>query len=181
MTAAETLYVDPAMLRRWFARALPGQRTIYAHGPALDRHHATARLTAEWIAAREVIPYKKRDAATGLLAHGVIRRAPDPVSPSGPVAGDAPGDAIDPRSNAGRVLAHLTAVAARGDVAPTNREIALALNMRSEDVVRHALRQICAAGLVRVTMPHGQHNRRRIEIAATGAVTADVRMGVSAG
>lgn len=166
MNGGSTLYADPTQLEAWLARARPGDRMIYARGPALDPRHAVAALVARWSAEGEVLTLKQR--IGGELAHMAQRARPRP-------AGAVPArrlrrDAEFEETPAGRLFLHLARLANMGLPCPSNRELAEAAGLRDAEAARYLFNKLRAEGRIAVV---STGERRVVTIAETGARTAD--------
>lgn len=158
LTPADTLYLDPIGLSAWLGAAIPGDKKVYAMGPALDPAHPTVRRVAGLISDGLVLAYKYR--ANGVLVHGMQRRLPEPRL----LAASVPADA-EP------LYRLLQDRAERAEACPSYGAIAELLGLSDRQAGRYLFQKLLKTGAVRVVVarPRGVPV---IEIAATGARTA---------
>ena len=177
MTGLETTYADPAQLAEWLRAAAPGHQAIYARGCGLNPGNATVQLVYAWRDAGDVVPHQRR--ADGTINYVVVRKGPAavpvPARRSGPRAPDNAAEAL--------LLAYIEGLAEDGLPLPVNAAIAEVLgpdcrDLRDRDQVRYRLRQLEAAGWLRIVdvdgqdLPPGAQRARRATICRSGAMTA---------
>lgn len=178
-----TLYAEVPVMEAWLETAAPGEELVYATGPALGRDAPAAVLARQWAGEGEVATHQRRTRPGAPLEHFMRRRIPAvDQSKAGPrlfgsagrrqsrPALGAPADFAE--TIAGQVYGALVTLAARGLVCPTNRAIAFALELNSEEQVRHAMNKLKRAGMIRVDAA-STFDPRVVTITDTGARTAD--------
>lgn len=151
-----TTYAETAELEKWLLVAEPGEKMVYAIGPALGRSAPTAALARQWNAAGKVRLH--RDGNAYIM---VARRQ----------SGDTRPDPRAARIGAaeGRLFDAICRLAEEGQPLPALEELAELAGLPTRFAADYRLRILQGAGLVRVRCENGA---RVAEIVETGARTA---------
>lgn len=195
---SETLYADAAQLAVAFARLAPGHSILFARGPAVDARNPAAQLVAGWVADKAARRHVSGRDEAGQLRHVVVKLGKG-ESVNGSASGNSGGSGsasgfrksegfrvrIEAAGLEGRTLReaallaeHLAGVARRGEVCPSNAELADALNLRAHNPdygrerTKYLLKALIRAQIVSVISrpPHP----RVISFVGTRLATADV-------
>lgn len=184
MTLPDARFTDPAQLAEAFERADAGQRLVWASGPSslMAPDNATQLLVREWYEARRATMVQGKDLReAGRWLFYVVKLAePAPVA--------EPADTAPPKArpipdrmphDARRLLALLADHAGRALPCPSNEAIADLLDLDGPRRARTLFGVLVQLGLVRVIEP-ARFGPRVIEIAASGARTANIEQGSKA-
>lgn len=164
-SSAQTFYAPKGLLAAWFAKARPGEATVYARGPALDPGVDAAAMVRDWLASRDVETFKGRDPRNGDLLHHVRRLCPVDLADeraderAGPVVPSRSG--LDPQSR--RLLDALTALADAGTPCPSFTELAELTDLPNRRAAQYRLSLLRGRGLVSIDLAGGVRTIRILE------------------
>ncbi|HEX7856112.1 MAG TPA: hypothetical protein VF503_20725 [Sphingobium sp.] len=169
------LAVSLAEFRKWLRAARPGAEFTYAVGRSLDRQHKVVQFVRESADQGDVhlLQRRRSDGKTDYFARRVASAKPSPA-PSKQT------QALDPESEAGRVLGMLRRHANFERPCPTNAEIAKALGLGEPARARYLIGQLTSAGHIKVDN-RGARITRVVTIVENGKRTSDARLAVGKG
>lgn len=151
-----TTYAEAADLEHWLRVAEPGEKMVYAIGPALGRTATAANLARRWGEEGKVRLH--RDGNTYIM---VARRQP------GDDRADAGAHRLGPAE--GRLFDVIVRLAEEAKPLPVLELLAEMAGLPTRQAADYRLRVLQGAGLVKVTSEAGM---RVAEVVSTGARTA---------
>lgn len=172
--------IEAADFARWLADAGPGERIVYAGGPALPRSLAVVQAVRSALGAGQISAHQRR--CEGRIEY-IAERKVEPAAGKSAAAG---GVGIELNDEARAVFALLEREAKAGRPCPSDAVIALALQLgpcrraggkrgKGAERARYLVGKLARLGMIRVTAPTQPGGRRIITILATGFSTGGVK------
>jgi hypothetical protein len=180
--ASGTLYHSKDQLERWFAKAAPGAKKVYATGPGIDHREAVVAMVRDWQESGEAELFQMRDESTRQLMYCVRRLKPTLIEALGEHGnGRRARIAVDEafrETPEGRVYMMLVRSANLGRGCPTNAALAEFAGLKNADQARYVLHEkLVKPGLIEIRHEGAGNAQRRVKIVETGRWTAAIAGG----
>lgn len=177
LTGIAVVQAAPAKtILAWLREAKAGQRFLYAEGADLPREAEAAELVLQLEEYGAVRPFCQRDPLDPGRWLFLIEKRPGPVAgtPAGAGSGHSRAGSSPPpaprrvtRATLSRLMTLLRRAAERGDVCPSDAQLARTLKLRRRDQAQYLLRCLAREGRITVER-HGRTDRRIVTIIASG-------------